>query len=105
MFDELDRLRGDEALRRLLAHYTRAGASDREAWQDRLMGLEDVAPRELVRLHGELIAHGWVEQNTGVTPVRQRGVVGGCYRATAAGMRALKQAGAVPTAAADGEAA
>ena len=35
-------------------------------------------------LHGELIAFGWVEQNTGQVP--------SCYRITLAGLRAIRQA-------------
>lgn len=91
MFDELDRLREHEHLYRLLDHYAQHGQADREAWQDRVMELEGVEPRDLVRLHGELLACGWVEQNTGHTPGSQPGAVAGCYRATAAGLRALKQ--------------
>ena len=92
MFDELERLAESTALLGLLSHYAGLGAADREAWQDRLMHLEGVRPEELVKLHGELIAHGWVEQNTGITPVLQRGAVPRCYRVTAAGQRALKHA-------------
>src|SRR5581483_5938285 len=92
MFDELQRLREVPGLLRLLTHYADAGAADHEAWQDRLMELAEVAPRDLVTLHGELIAHGWVEQNTGVTPHAQPGRVAGCYRVTPAGLRALRRA-------------
>jgi hypothetical protein len=92
LLDDLWRLRETEALARLLAHYADLGAADREAWQDRLMHLDGVEPRELVLLHGELIAYGWVEQNTGSTAVLRAGAVAACYRATAAGLRALRQA-------------
>ncbi len=92
MFDELDHLRDDPALLRLLAHYADLGAADRETWQDRLMHLDGVQPRELTRLHGELIAFAWVDQNTGVTPPGRPGVVAGCYRVTSLGVRALKRA-------------
>ena len=92
MFDELIRLRESEALLRVLGHYARAGAADREAWQDRLMPGEDLPARELVKLHGELIAYGWVEQNTGAAaPAPSPGTAPGCYRVTPAGVRALKQ--------------
>jgi hypothetical protein len=86
------RLRESEALARLLSHSADLGAADREAWQDRRMDLEGVEPRELVRLHGQLIGCGWLEQNTGATPVLKAGVVAACYRVTAAGLRALRQA-------------
>jgi hypothetical protein len=92
MFDELDRLSEDADLLALLTHYAEAGAADREAWQDRVMEQEGVPPRELARLHGELIAYGWVEQNTGVTTVLKPGVAAACYRVTSTGLRALKQA-------------
>lgn len=92
MLDELDRLRESAALRQLLDHYTQRGAADDEAWQDRLMVLAGVKTAELVRLHGELIAWSWVEQNTGNVPVLQPAAVPSCYRATAAGRRALRWA-------------
>ena len=92
MFDELDRLKESLELLHLLTHYAEVGAADRQAWQDRLMSLKGVEPKELVKLHGELIAYTWVVQNTGVVPVLKPGTVAGCYRITAAGMRALRQA-------------
>lgn len=92
MFDELARLRDVKELFILLAHYQQGGEADREVWQDRLAGLEGVEPRQLVKLHGELIAYGWMEQNTGLTPVLRPGAAASCYRITAAGIRALKQA-------------
>ncbi len=83
MFDELQRLRDVKELSALLRHYQQAGAADRQAWQDRLADMEGVEPRQLVKLHGELLAYGWLEQNTGAA--------GSCYRITSAGIRALKQ--------------
>jgi hypothetical protein len=92
MFDELELLRGSPELQRLLGHYAAAAAADWEAWQDRLMHLEGVEPRELVRLHGLLLAAGWVEQNTGHTPVLRPEAVPCCYQVTPAGRRAARQA-------------
>jgi hypothetical protein len=77
---------------RLLTHYADLGAADREAWQDRRMGLEGVEPRDLVRMHGQLLARGWLEQNAGATPALRPGVVAACYCVTAAGRLALRQA-------------
>jgi len=88
MFDEVERLREEPRLFRLLSHYA---ALDREAWQDRLMQLDGATPQELAKLHGELLAYAWVEQNTGVIAAPRAGAAPGCYRATAAGLRALKQ--------------
>lgn len=88
MFDELERLGENEQLYGLLAHYAQAGGADREAWQDRVMALEGVRREDLVKLHGELIACDWIEQNTGV--MAAGGVVAQCYRVTPAGLRAWK---------------
>jgi hypothetical protein len=94
MFDEMDRLRDVKELCRLLSHYGECAAGDRQAWQDRLPEMEGVLPRELVKLHGELLAYGWLEQNTGATPAPRLNAAPGCYRITTAGVRALKQLGA-----------
>jgi len=86
MLDELDRLRKNHHLLELLNHYAHLGAEHREAWQGRLMqieGLARLAPAEISRLHGELIAFGWVEQNTGQIPA--------CYRITLTGLRAIRK--------------
>jgi hypothetical protein len=92
MLDELERLRGVKELSDLLRHYQQAGQADRETWQDRVVQMEGVEPRQLVKLHGELLAYGWLEQNTGLTPVLRAGAAANCYRITNAGIRALKQA-------------
>lgn len=92
MFDELERLRDVRELFALLTHYQRLGEADRQVWQDRPNEMEGIAPRELVKLHGELLAYGWLEQNTGLTPVLRPGTAASCYRITPAGIRALKQA-------------
>lgn len=91
MFEELDRLRDVKELFALLTHYQQLGESDRQVWQDRLTELNGVGTRELVKLHGELLAYGWLEQNTGLTPVLRPGAAANCYRITTAGIRALKQ--------------
>src|SRR5688572_2916890 len=90
LLDELAALREDAALVELLGHYGRLAkdGEDRQAWHDRHRpdGLEG---RRLARLHGELIANGWLEQNTGVLGVPRAGEATGCYRATGAGVKAL----------------
>ena len=91
MFDEMERLRDVKALFNLLDHYRRLAAPDRQVWQDRLPALDGVEPRELVKCHGELLAYGWLEQNTGSTPGARPGAAPACYRITSAGLRALKQ--------------
>jgi hypothetical protein len=84
MFDELDPLREMSGLAGLLQHYADLAQPDRHIWQDRRSEHPTHDRRTLTRLHGELIAGGWVEQNTGQT-------VGGCYRVTPAGLRALRE--------------
>jgi hypothetical protein len=90
MFEELDELQNDGSLVRLLAHYAQVGLKDREAWQDRVMEMQGLEARELTRLHGLLLAHGWVEQNTGMTPVLKREAAACSYRITGAGLRAMR---------------
>ncbi len=92
LFDEMDRLAEVRPLYDLLVHYANLGGADRDAWQDRLAELNGVEGRQLVRLHGELLAYGWLEQNTGLTPVLKFGAAPHCYRVTLAGLRAVKQA-------------
>lgn len=92
MFDEAEPMDEQGTLFRLLRHYADLGAANRESWQDRVMALDDLGPRELSRLHGELIAAGWIEQNTGVTPIVKRGVAAACYRITSLGLRTYRKA-------------
>jgi len=91
MLDELDRLRSEKDLHRLLVHYAGLGELDREAWQDRVMEMDGVPSGTLTRLHGELLAHFWIEQNVGVLPVLRVGTLPQSYRVTVAGLRALRK--------------
>lgn len=91
MNDELDRLRTNSNLLALLIHYAELGAPSREAWQDRLMAMDGEDGPGMSKLHGELIAFGWIEQNTGNAPGLRGGVVPACYRVALAGLRALQQ--------------
>ena len=91
MLDEMNRLREEKGLFTLLSHYATLAVADRLLWQDRLLEMEGVEARQLVRLHGELLANGWLEQNTGLTPVLRRGEAPACYRIAPAGLRSLKQ--------------
>jgi hypothetical protein len=96
MIDEMARLRATVGLCDLLRHYAALAAADRQTWQDRLAELAGASVRELVQFHGELIAYGWLEQNTGQTPVLRAGSAPACYRVTPAGLRALKNLHAEP---------
>jgi hypothetical protein len=82
--DGVDCLRKNVDLLRLLSHYAVLAEANLEAWHNRLMHLDGVEPPQMARLYGELIAFGWVEQNTGTVPA--------CYRITMDGWRATKQA-------------
>jgi hypothetical protein len=105
MRDELQILKGNENLSRLLSHYAFSGAADRETWQDRVMELEGVDRQGLVKLHGILLAYGWIEQNMGSMSLLQPGVIRQCYRITAAGLKALKTSAVKNDADTDGESA
>jgi hypothetical protein len=87
VFDELQMLRGDPVLCQLLDHYAQLGRPDRTVWQDRLMEMD--GDHDLTRLHGVLIAWGWLEQNTGNTAVLKPGAISHCYRITSQGCKAL----------------
>ena len=80
MLDDIQRLRNSPPLLQLLSHYAGLG---KETWTNRLMHLEGVEPSELVKLHGELIAFNWADQNTGQVPC--------CYRGTSSGLKAIQQ--------------
>ncbi len=83
LVDEHQRLREVDGLMQLLRYYAEQNLVTPDAWLDRLMQIEGAEPRELVRWHGELIAFGWIEQNTGQIPA--------CYRITVPGLRANRQ--------------
>jgi hypothetical protein len=91
MFDELERLRDSADLIGLLEHYAGLAGPDRQAWHDRRMQLDGCEAKQLTRLHGELLAYGFLEQNTGVVPVARKGEAPGCYRVTRAGIKALEK--------------
>jgi len=91
MYNELERLRDNPPLQLLLGNYAEPGVAAPGEWQDRAAQLPGIESRLLSRLHGELIAHGWVEQDTyhpsspPAQPFRTR------YRITEAGLQASKQ--------------
>ena len=90
MLDELDRLRDNPRLVELLAHYAALGSPDRSIWQKRLSEMEGIDSKELSRLHGELIAFDWIEQNPSRASVPGTALAG-VYRITSHGVRDLCQ--------------
>lgn len=91
MFDDIQRLQDDGQLANLLFHFADAGKADRYAWQNRVMAIEGVNPKELTRLHGELIAFDWIEQNSGHTATVAEPIGARCYRVTLNGLRTTAQ--------------
>lgn len=71
----------------LLMKYHRPTAEERAGWQARVMDLEGVNSQELTRLHGELLAQGWIEQNTEVALVPRGTFLESSYRITSSGVR------------------
>jgi hypothetical protein len=53
--------------------------------------MEGVEAPEISKLHGDLIAFNWIEQNTGNFSVHRAGEVPACYRVTLNGLRAVQQ--------------
>lgn len=90
MLDDFDLLRSNANLLQLLGLYVELAAANAEAWQDRVMVLEGCEPRELTKLHGLLLGFGWLEQNTGHTPVLRADSAPACYRITSAGFKAFR---------------
>ena len=76
MFDEIHQMRNNPHLLQLLNHYATLG---KEAWHNRLMHLDGIETSELVKMHGELIAFSWADQDAGQVPC--------CYRVTSSGLR------------------
>src|ERR1700722_2918830 len=93
MFEELDRLRESVNLSGLLLHYGRLSETDRAAWHPRQNDCEGLDPRDLTKLHGELIACGWVE--IAIARSTEAGRKSGGYRITVEGRRALREIGVV----------
>ncbi len=90
LVDEVQRLHSNKGLRLLLAHYVELSEENQETWHDRLTEFDNIQGRDLTKLYGELIAHGWIEQNTGSTPILEPGRHAGCYRVTPSGLRVFK---------------
>lgn len=90
MYNELERLRDNAPLQLLLGHYAEVGVGAPGEWQDRVMDLPGVEPRQLSRLHGELIAHDWVEQDA-YRAAAAGELVRTRYRVTEKGLQASKQ--------------
>ena len=87
MLDDSLRLQENPHLLALFSHYAQMGTEDRATWQDRLMQMEGVEPKQLSALHGDLIIFDWIEQNTGQAIMLSDGRLSACYRITPHGLR------------------
>ena len=87
MLDDLDHLRTHLPLRQLLTHYVHLAEPDREVWQDRLSSMDGMEPADMTKLHGDLLAFGWIEWTS--APKKSSA----CYRVTSDGLRALRLIG------------
>jgi hypothetical protein len=91
MLDDIERLRENPRLIELLAHYAALGTPDRSIWQKRVSEMEGIDSKELSRLHGELIAFDWIEQNPSRASASPGIALSGIYRITSHGVRDLCQ--------------
>lgn len=92
MLDALAVLRANDHLRRLLLEYRLLREYEPETlWHDRIMALADLAPKELSRLHGLLLANGWLDIRVMPEAFEQPGRIAQCYRITREGLLALRQ--------------
>lgn len=80
----------DTELRSLLLEYQRRKDADPQAdWHDRVMEAAGVEPARLIKLHGVLLANGWIETRVHREGFDTAGLVRRAYRLTAEGKRAL----------------
>ena len=83
MLENLDRLRNNPQLLQLFNYCARPGKANLEAWHARSAHLQCDGKIDLVKLHGELIAFDFIEQNTGQLPCR--------YRLNRGGLKAIRE--------------
>jgi len=91
MTDGLELLRDHVPLRRLLAWYRDQKQARPDApWQDRLMHAAGVSAEQISKLHGLLLAHGWIETRVDPAIFTEPGRLRECYRATREGTAVLR---------------
>ncbi len=78
-------------LKHLLFQYFKELPEERQQWQPRVMEVSGVEQKELTYLHGMLIAHGWIEQNSAYADqLESAEKYLGCYRITSLGTREVR---------------
>lgn len=92
----METLRTEPGLRDLLQTYAeRRKASPQVEWHDRVMALDGVEEERLTKLHGLLLAGGWVETRVHGESFQSPGRLEACYRITPEGLAALRMQRAV----------
>ncbi len=84
MLDDVECLRTNSPLLQLLKHYTDRAQPNPELWQDRVFALKGVESTDLTKLHGDLLANGWIEWAFSTERPSA------CYRVSSEGVRALR---------------
>ena len=80
-----------DLIKNLLMRYYRPSSEERSVWQARVMELEGATSNEITKMHGELIAQGWIEQNLETILGRDGGsFLQSSYRITPSGVRTTK---------------
>ncbi|MGL5095863.1 MAG: hypothetical protein ACRDD1_09755 [Planctomycetia bacterium] len=91
MVEEVELLRDDPALRSLLAEYRRRRTAEPKAgWYDRVDPEGGATDADWHRLHGVLIANGWLDVRVHAAAFAEVGKVAGVYAVTADGVQALR---------------
>ena len=88
MRGELQQFRNDPRVYQVLGYYDSGRPAGLPAWRQRLMTLPGVDAQELSRLHGLLIAYGWLVQGPALSSDGRS--LSSCYRMTPAGQRAFR---------------
>lgn len=88
-----DALRERIPHRELLAQYlTSTQQSPNKEWHDRVMTLCSLAPADVSKLHGHLLANGWVDTRVALEVFNTPGRLASCYKITPDGACALQWA-------------
>lgn len=91
MYGTLEILLENPVLHQLLEEYAEKKLKVPDAdWQDRIMQFGECQSKELSRLHGRLIALGWLETRVAHDVFAVPGRLTHCYRITREGQRALR---------------
>lgn len=98
MITGYEALRDDPRLHGLLLTYSKMKKQKPDAdWHDRIMEMDGVSEEELNKLHGLLLASGWMETRVHGDAFRTAGKLEACYRITPDGNAALRFSGPLET--------